>query len=125
MNILAIARDGAKKQAILDRMSETFFTNDFLPSFAFLYIPMIIRVQGSKKLVFRPLLSVLQCDLIGLAFFLSFVYEGFFLPPSPLPSPPPLPLHWSQLVFFRFPIFGDLIRALMHLQLISVQLYKK
>ena len=40
MNILGIARNAAKQQqAIQDRMSETFLTNDFLPNFSFSSIP--------------------------------------------------------------------------------------
>ena len=40
MTILGIARNAAKhQQAIQDRMSETFFTNDFLPNFAVLSSP--------------------------------------------------------------------------------------
>ena len=59
MTILGIARNAAKQQ---DRMSETFLTNDFLPTFAFSSIPMTINVQGSKKL---------RVLLIRLAFFPS------------------------------------------------------
>ena len=40
MNIVGIARNAAKKQqATQDMISETFFTNDFLPNFAFSSLP--------------------------------------------------------------------------------------
>ena len=64
MTLLDLARNAAKQQqAIQDRMSETFLTNDFLPNFAFSSIPLTINVQGSKKL---------RVLLICLAFFSSF-----------------------------------------------------
>ena len=48
-NILVIARNAAKQQAIQDRMDETFFTNGFLPNFAFSFL-------SDMQLVFSTLL---------------------------------------------------------------------
>ena len=147
MTILGVARNAAKQQqAIQDRMSETFLTNDFLPNFAFSSIPMTINVQGSKKLLVlficlaffsflfmrapskyrqqsrRDQCAVYNHWVISAISWLSWSCQEKSLSGHKIdlylpPSPPPS-LSTGVGWFVHFTTFGDLIRELLQLQLV-------